>query len=182
MISPPSVVGELIEIPETDTSPVKTMTVLRISQPGITVGRRVSNKNAELVCCVQSSGDSYVKAYCSGKLRCLSEGELKSKAEVGEESFAQIFGGQSSISGAALIVRSGIEEVLEEGGPMHWNSTPVKTMIGSNGEVPVGMGSGKSPVKRSAVVAFRSDQHEETFFQEQSVRGGGNLTLVKTVH
>ena len=123
-----------------------------------------------------------MKAYCANKLRCLSEGELQSIAEVGEETIAQIIGGQSSSSGVAVIMRSGIEEVSEEGGGMHWSSIPVKTLIGSSDEVPVGIGSGESPVKRSAVVTFRSDQQEETLFQEQSVRRGGNLTLVKTVH
>ena len=52
MISPPSAIAEVIEIPETDTSLVKTLTVLRSSQPGLTIGRRVSNKIAKLVCCV----------------------------------------------------------------------------------------------------------------------------------
>ena len=130
---------------------------------------------------MQKSGDSDVKAYCANKLRCLSEGELQSIAEVGEESIAQIIGGQSSSSGAAVIVRSGIEEVLEKEGRMQRSSTPVITLIGSSDEVPVGIGSGDSPLKPIAVVAFRSDQQEEALFQEQSVRRGGNLTLAKTV-
>ena len=183
MISSPSAIAELIEIPETDTSPVKTIAVLRSAQPGTIIGGRVSNMNAEPMGSVQSSGDSDVKAYCADKLRCLIEGELKSKAEVGQESIAQAPGGQSSSGGAAVIVRSGIQVILGKGARMHWSSTAVKTLIGISDENPVGIGSGESLAKRSAGVAYRSgSQQEETLPQEQSVRRGRNPTLVKTVY
>ena len=67
-------------------------------------------------------------------------------------------------------VWSGNEDVLEQGGRMHWISTPVKFLIESSNEVPVGIGSGDTPVKRSDRVAFTSDEQEEALCQEQSAR------------
>ena len=75
LISTLSAVAEMTEIPKSDTSTVKTMTVLQRAQPVINIGGGMSNKNVDQVGSVQSSGNCDMNAYCENKLWSLSEGE-----------------------------------------------------------------------------------------------------------
>ena len=77
VISPPIAVAEINEFPETETSPSRTMRVLRSSLPGINNGEGVSNMNNDRVGSAQSSGDSYAKAHCEDKFRSLSQVNCK---------------------------------------------------------------------------------------------------------
>ena len=104
VISSPRAVVETIEIPETDTSPVETMTVLQSAQRGIDIGDNFSLMDVDPVGSVQGSGDSDVNAYCEDRLRSLSESELQILAEVGEELIADFLTGPSSSGGAADVL------------------------------------------------------------------------------
>ena len=90
MISPPSAIAEAMNNPETDTSPVETMTVFRSAQTGLNISGRLGSMNADPVISMQSSGESNVNDYCANKLLSLSQGELQTTTEVSEESIAQI--------------------------------------------------------------------------------------------
>ena len=103
VISSPGAVAETIENPETDTSPAKTMTVLQSAQLGIDIRERVSHKNIDPVGSVQSRRNSDENAYCEDKLRCSSEDETQTLAEVSEELIAQVLGGPSSFLEAANV-------------------------------------------------------------------------------
>ena len=92
----PNVYPEKKENPEIDMSPAKSLIVFReisytaqIERPRVVesgvVG--VSKKSSE------SDDEVIVNGYCSEKLRSLSEGELQTLAEIGEESFEQFLGG-----------------------------------------------------------------------------------------
>ena len=167
MISPPSAVAEVIEITDTDASSIKTVTVLRIAQPGINNDEGVSDMNVDPVGSLQDSGNSRVNAYCEDKLGSLIGVELQISAEMGEEYFIQILGEQSKSSGASVTVQCGIEENSEEGGRMHLISTLVKTLIGNGDEISVGIASGESPVKHSVGVVFGIGEEEEALVGEQ---------------
>ena len=42
MIPPPNAVAEIVEIPETDTSPLETMAILRSYGPGVHIGEELT--------------------------------------------------------------------------------------------------------------------------------------------
>ena len=90
----PIVCPERIEFPEADTAAGKTLTVLKGScNSGYTV-----SKSALDVSELSSWNDDgvIVSEYSAEKLRSLSEGELQTKAEVGEESIVQTHGEPNS--------------------------------------------------------------------------------------
>ena len=92
VIPPQNAVAGAVDILESDTSPVKTMTVLQSAKLGISIGEKVSDMKADPLGSVQFSGDSDVKPYCKDKLRFLSGGDMQTLYEVGEKSIEQIFG------------------------------------------------------------------------------------------
>ena len=152
VVSSPDTVAGTVEIPETDMSPVKTMAVLQSAQPG--------NDNCEGLCemkvnpfvSVQRNGELDVKKHSDDKTRSLSEGELQTLDEKGEESIAQIPIGSSSSSWAALHLSDKKSGDAEERGHMHLSSTPVKFLIWSNDALSIGIDSVGSNAKRSTEV------------------------------
>ena len=92
VISHPIAVADMIEIPGTDTSHVKTTTILRSVQRGINVSEGVRNMSVDAVGSVQSNANSDVNAYCEDKLRSLSQDELQTLAKGREESLAKTLG------------------------------------------------------------------------------------------
>ena len=83
LISPSSTYAEIVEIPDTDTPPVKTMTVLQGAYPGTNNNEtnflnmeRGPQEVANPERSVGSSGGTDVNAYCDYKLWWLSEGEV----------------------------------------------------------------------------------------------------------
>ena len=82
MISSRDTATETVQIPETDTSPVKTMAVLQSAFLGTntdeTTTRSMEGLPQEVVNpegFVGSSGDTDLKVYCEDKLRSLGEVE-----------------------------------------------------------------------------------------------------------
>ena len=118
MTSSLGAVAETIEILETDTSPVKTMTVLQSAQPGNDISDGVSDMNVDAADSVQSSGDSVVNAY---KLRFLNDGKLQTLTEVGEKLIAQFLDRPTSSDGAADLL--GINQDIISSTPLR----PIKS-------------------------------------------------------
>ena len=82
---------------------------------------------------------------------------------MGEESIAQFLKGLSISSGAAVEVHDGNEKIFQGRGRMHLRSTPVKTLIGSNNTISVGIVCSETPAKDSVEMAPGTDEDEETF-------------------
>ena len=94
-----------VEIPRTDTSAVKKMTVIQVAQPGIDridIREVVCQMVTDLLSSVQSNDESEGKSYCEDKFRPLNEGELQRLVEANEQSFAKMLG--------ETCVGSGIDE------------------------------------------------------------------------
>ena len=92
--------AETVQIPETDTSPVKTKMVLQSVHPGTNTNEttspsmeRVPEEVVNLEGSIGSSGDWDKNVYCEENLRSLSEDEIKTLMEVTEESIAKILEG-----------------------------------------------------------------------------------------
>ena len=98
----------------------------------------------------------------------MSEGELETLAEVGEESIAETFIGQSTINTSGVIVRSKNQEFSKERSCMHLRSTPVKTLIWKGDEISAGISSDESPLKLSAGVVFKRKEQDEVLCDKQS--------------
>ena len=92
--------AETVQIPERDSSPNNTMTVLTNARPGCNadeitaqmmggVPKEVNNPERS----VGSSVNMDFNIYCEEELRWLNEGEIKTLVEVSEESLAKILGG-----------------------------------------------------------------------------------------
>ena len=97
VVSPPIPSTETVQNLETDTSPVKTMTVLQIALPGTNINgtnsqskETVLQEIVNLERSVGSRGGTDVSVYCEDKLRSLSEGEIQTLMEVSEESIAKV--------------------------------------------------------------------------------------------
>ena len=56
VISPPSAVAETMEVPQTDTTPVRTMTALQRAQSGTDISKGVCWTNVDPMGSVQSDG------------------------------------------------------------------------------------------------------------------------------
>ena len=97
---PPSRSAETIQNTETDTSPVKSLTVLQNACPGTNNNGNSSQKMERVPPevinpegSVGSSGGTDVNVYFEEKLRLPSEREIQTLVEVSEESIAKILGG-----------------------------------------------------------------------------------------
>ena len=93
MISPLGSSAETVQTPETDTSLVKTMTVLQSTRPGTNIIENSSQsveRGSHEVCnregSIRSSGGTDKNVYCEDNLRSLSESEIQTVVEVSEES------------------------------------------------------------------------------------------------
>ena len=100
VISPPGTSAETVQIRETDTLPVKTMTELQSAPPGTNSDEttfqsmeRVPQEVVKPERAVGSSGDTDNNLYCVDKLRSLSQGDRQTLTEVSEESIAKLLGG-----------------------------------------------------------------------------------------
>ena len=100
VISPPSTSAGTVRIPETDTSPVNTMTVLHSARPGTnnieTISQSMEMVPQKAVIPEGSagcSGGTDVNVYCEDQLRSLSEGEIQTFAEMSAESISKILRG-----------------------------------------------------------------------------------------
>ena len=137
VISPPSTSSGTVRIPETDTSPVNTMTVLHSARPGTNnietisqsmemVPQKVVNPEGSAGC---SGGN--VNVYCEDQLRSLSEGEIQTFAEMSAQSISKIL--QSPIVSDGVVdesIRVDVVGDLEERGKAYLSSPAVKSASG----------------------------------------------------
>ena len=77
VIAPPNRVVETVEIPETDTSPVKVMAVLQSTGHGVHNGEDLTQVVIYPASSGQSSGHSDVNALCEDNVQSLNKVELR---------------------------------------------------------------------------------------------------------
>ena len=86
---PPDTAAVTVKFPQTDTSPVKTMTILQNACTKANVDATTTQSREgvtqEIVNSVGSGVDSDINVYCEDKLQSPSEGELQTLVEVSEE-------------------------------------------------------------------------------------------------
>ena len=99
MIFPTDTAAETVQIPETITLPVKTMTVFQSARIGANAVESTS-QNLERMTLdfvsqagfFGSSGNTVIKVNCGDTLQSLSEGELQTSVEVTGECIAKKLG------------------------------------------------------------------------------------------
>ena len=169
VISPPSTSVEVVQIPETDMSPVKTMMVLQSGRPGTNINetnsqsiKRLPREGVSPEGSVESSGGTDVNVYCGDKFRSLIEGEIQTLVEVNEESIAKILVGP--FASERIVDESIPVDVfgkLKEGDQEYLSSTPVKSASGFESVADSSKFPTESPLKRSIRVAFVITGEEE---------------------